>query len=170
MAAAAPTILLLGFGNPGRRDDGLGPALAEAAREWNLPGVTIDSDYQLTVEDAAEAARHQIVLFADAAVTGPDPFWIERLDPTTSPGSFSTHRVTPGAVLALARELFSAAPTGYLLAIRGYEFDQFDEGLSEKARENLKAAVSHLRAMLKDGHIRIGNSHARRKTRHFVHR
>ncbi len=165
MADEAPNILLIGFGNPGRRDDGLGPALAEAAREWNIPGVTVDSDYQLTVEDAAEAARHQIVLFADAATTGPEPFSITQIEPTNDPGSFSTHSVAPQAVLALARDLFSAEPVGYLLAIRGYEFDQFDEGLSERASANLEAAGIHLRAMLKEGHI----SHARRKTRHSVH-
>jgi hydrogenase maturation protease len=165
MGADTPKILLIGFGNPGRGDDGLGPALADAAREWNIPGVTVDSEYQLTVEDAAEAAQHQVVLFADAASTGPEPFSITRVHPTCDPGSFSTHSVTPQAVLALARELFSAEPVGYVLAIRGYEFDQFDEELSERARANLEAAVVHLRTMLKEGHI----SHAGRKTRHFVH-
>lgn len=165
MVADTPDILLIGYGNPGRRDDGLGPALAEAAREWNIPGLTVDSDYQLTVEDAADAAQHQVVLFADAATTGLEPFSITQIHPTCDPGSFSTHSVTPQAVLALARELFSTEPVGYLLAIRGYEFDQFNEGLSDRARANLEAAVVHLRAMLKEGHI----SHARWKTCHSVH-
>ena len=50
--------LVLGFGNPGRLDDGLGPAVVEALRAYELPGVTMDADYQLRVEDAAEIAGY----------------------------------------------------------------------------------------------------------------
>ena len=55
-AEPAPT-LLLGWGNPGRLDDGLGPALAEALQARGLAGLTIGTGYQLQVEDAAELAR-----------------------------------------------------------------------------------------------------------------
>jgi hydrogenase maturation protease len=151
---AEHNILLIGYGNPGRRDDGLGPAVAETVRAWDVPGLTVESNYQLTVEDSHQAARHRVVLFADAAESGPEPFWIERLHPADGPASFSTHSVTPQAVLALAREVFSAEPAGYLLGIRGYQFDQFGETLSKQARANLQAAVAHLRPMLQDGQIR----------------
>ena len=46
-------VLLIGYGNPGRLDDGLGPALAAAVEKLAIPGVTVDADYQLNVEDAA---------------------------------------------------------------------------------------------------------------------
>jgi len=69
----AATVLVIGYGNPGRRDDGLGPALAERLQELRLPGVDVDADYQLTVEDAAAAAEHDVVVFADAAQAGPEP-------------------------------------------------------------------------------------------------
>jgi len=81
MSQQIDDIWLVGFGNPGRCDDGLGPALAEATERLSLPGVTVESDYQLTVEDAAEAAKHEIVLFADATAIGPAPFWIKRIEP-----------------------------------------------------------------------------------------
>ena len=55
--------LFIGYGNPGRLDDGLGPAMAEAVEKLNLPGVVTDSDYQLTVEDAAEVAKYDLVIF-----------------------------------------------------------------------------------------------------------
>ena len=146
-------ILLIGFGNPGRLDDGLGPALAERIERLALANVTADSDYQLTVEDAAEAARHDVVIFADADVGGPEPFYVRRLSPSGGTLSFSTHSVTPAAVLTLARELFRAEPEGYLLGIRGYEFDEFGERLSEGAAENLEAAATYLAAALESGKI-----------------
>jgi Ni,Fe-hydrogenase maturation factor len=58
--------------------------------------------------------------------------------------TFSTHSVPPATVLALARELFAAEPEAWLLGIRGYEFDEFRESLSKRARVNLEQALSRL--------------------------
>ena len=46
------TTLLIGYGNPGRGDDGLGPAFARRIAARGLPGVTVEIDYQLTVDHA----------------------------------------------------------------------------------------------------------------------
>jgi hydrogenase maturation protease len=138
-------ILIIGYGNPGRQDDGLGPACAEAVQAMALPDVTVDSDYQLTVEDAAMVAAHERVVFVDAAVSGAGPFAWQKVLPTEA-ASFTTHSVEPGAVVTLARDLFGWIPKAYVLAIRGYQFNEFGEGLSEAARENLAAALAFLRS------------------------
>jgi hydrogenase maturation protease len=145
-------VLLIGFGNPGRLDDGLGPALAAAMERSNLRGVTVDSDYQLTVEDAAAVARHDIVIFADADVSGPEPFSFRRIEPAAQ-WSFSTHAIEPASVLGLADQLFGAQPEGYLLGIRGYEFDAFGERLSRQAQANLAAATTFLENAIRDGNF-----------------
>ncbi len=141
-------VLILGYGNPGRQDDGLGPALAEAIERRGLPGVTVESNYQLTVEDAAEVARCDVVVFADAAITGTEPFALERIEPAAEWASFTSHHLDPRAVLTLAAELFSARPEAYLLTIRGYEFDVLEERLSAEAQANLEAAVDHVASFL----------------------
>jgi hydrogenase maturation protease len=148
------SVLLIGYGNPGRLDDGLGPALAEAIERQAPSGVTVESDYQLTVEDAAEAAKHDIVLFADADTAGPEPYSCRRIEPQTGRMSFSTHSVSPQAVLGLAKELFDGEPEAYLLGIRGYEFNEFGQGLSEKARANLDKAIEYVQRALRDGAFR----------------
>jgi hydrogenase maturation protease len=150
MIAGAADILLIGFGNPGRLDDGLGPALAEAIEELNLPGVTVEADYQLTVEDAAEVAAHRQVLLVDADTGGPEPFWVKRIEPGSDAMSFSTHSVEPRAVLALARDLFGTEPECYLMGIRGYEFNEFGEALSEGAKANLAEAVSYVERAIRE--------------------
>ena len=129
-------MLILAYGNPGRRDDGLGPALAESLESLALPGVTIDSDYQLTVEHAAAIAEHDFVIFVDADASGPEPFSFGRIPPAVGDDpslTFSSHSISPQGVLALAVELFGARVPGYLLGIRGYEFNEFGEGLSARA-------------------------------------
>jgi hydrogenase maturation protease len=135
-------VLLIGYGNPGRLDDGLGPALAEAVGALGLPGVAVDADYQLTVEHAHAVAQHDVVVFADAAVSGKEPFSFSRLKPaeTAGPG-FTSHGVEPDEVLGLARDLFASRTRGYMLGIRGYRFSEFGERLSEKAQTNLAEAV-----------------------------
>jgi len=152
------TFFVLGFGNPGRGDDGLGPALAELIGKLDLPDVSVDADYQLTVEDAAEAARHDVVVFVDAALSGPEPFWVRRLEASPERVGFTSHGVQPGGVLALARDLFGVEPEGYLLGIRGYEFDRLRCGLSAQARANLQAAAVYLRSALVDGEIQERNA------------
>jgi hydrogenase maturation protease len=144
-------LLLIGFGNPGRLDDGLGPALAEAVGRRKLPGVTVDADYQLTVEDAAEVARHEVVLFADADAVGPEPFSCRRLRAGNGRPGFSSHSVEPETVVTLARELFAGEPEAFLLGIRGYEFDAFGERLSERAEANLADAVKYVVKAARDG-------------------
>ena len=52
MTGGNTKILLIGFGNPARADDGLGPALAEEIESKNIPDVTVETDYQLTIEDS----------------------------------------------------------------------------------------------------------------------
>jgi len=136
-------LLILGYGNPGRLDDGLGPACIDALARLRLEGVTLDADYQLTVEDAALAADHETVIFVDAAVTGPEPFDFHDIEPAAAL-SFSSHAVEPGAVVTLAESLFGARPRAFALAIRGYEFNAFGERLSAAARRNLDAAVDFL--------------------------
>ena len=140
--------LILAWGNPGRLDDGLGPALANIASDWALPGVTIDAQYQLQVEDAEAAARYERVVFVDADRAGPAPFSIKRLRPGPPGISFSSHSVTPGGLLALTRELYGREPEAWLLGIRGYDFDRFEESLSAPARHNLEAAADFVAAAL----------------------
>lgn len=182
-----PRVLVYGYGNPGRRDDGLGPALvrelaARGVADEAGPGarVVLESGYQLQVEDAALVAGFDAVIFADAEVgaepgaaaapargadgrkgaAGPDhqavataapaPFALRPLEPRGG-AAFTTHAVAPEEILALARAHFAGAARGYVLAIRGYDFDDFGERLSPGAQRNLAAAADFLCQALRDG-------------------
>ena len=137
-----PGVLVIGYGNPGRGDDGLGPALAERVAALDLPGVTVERDYQLTVDHAAMIAAHDRVVFADAMIGLGEPC---RLTPVSAvPVAMGSHQISPEAALHLAGLLFGHAPPGFILAIRGEEFGQMHEGLSPRAEANLVRAVGML--------------------------
>ncbi len=140
-------VLLIGYGNPGRLDDGLGPFLAETIEKLNFENVTVDSNYQLTVEDASAVAEHDVVIFADASVNCNEPFTFTSVE-AKDDLSFSTHSIEPAGVMALAEQLFKAKTDAFVLGIRGYEFNEFGQKLSEGAKENLDAAVKYLKVVL----------------------
>lgn len=152
-----PLILVIGYGNPGRLDDGLGPALAKAVEDWNLPQVHVDISYQLSVEDSHAASVHDFVIFVDAAVSGTDEFHFRELSPEVSM-SHTSHHLDPASVLGLAHALFNSNCRGYELGIRGYAFNDFGEKLSVGAGENLQAALAFLKPLLNDGMSQLDQS------------
>lgn len=136
-------ILLIGYGNPGRGDDGLGPALAHDIEALELAGVTVETDYQLTVDHAELIAKHDMVVFADAMIGLEQPYHFAEIA-ATQPQALGSHQVSPEAALTLAKLLFGHAPPGYILAIAGEDFGEVKEGLSPTAKTNLKQATAFL--------------------------
>jgi Ni,Fe-hydrogenase maturation factor len=63
MSNPLPKILFIGYGNPGRLDDGLGPALAARIDALSLKGMTVEADYQLAVENAFDVSMHDVVTY-----------------------------------------------------------------------------------------------------------
>jgi hydrogenase maturation protease len=135
-------VLVLGYGNPGRQDDGLGPAVAAAIEQLGLPGVVTYDNYQLVVEDVLEIAAADIVWFVDASLYGAPPFEIRLVTPASAV-ELSSHSVRPEVLLALAKTHYGRVPEAWLMGVRGYRFE-FAEGLSCGARDNLRDAVVRL--------------------------
>jgi hydrogenase maturation protease len=148
MTARRRHVLVLGYGNPGRQDDGLGPAAVAEIEKLAWPDVTAQENYQLVIEDAADIAEHDVVWFIDAARGGPEPYEIRKLFPRPE-FAFTSHLLKPETLLAIAELYYASSPEAYLLGIRGYEFE-FLEGLTERAKANLILAIAAMRQ-------RIGN-------------
>lgn len=140
-------VLVLGYGNPGRQDDGLGCAAAEAIEGLGLAGVRTSAKYQLAIDDAYEASACAAVIFVDASKTGSEPFSVHPVTPNLEQTFFASHDVRPEFVLGLCRRLYRCSPDACLIGIRGYAFD-FGETLTAAAQANLDAAVSYIRHVL----------------------
>lgn len=144
--ASDARVLVLGYGNPSRGDDGAGPALAERLASLAVPGVTVETDYQLSIEHAALAAEHDVVVFADAATDLGlhEPLFYFR-PVTPQPGETSlSHAISPAQVLFLAGSCFGAAPSGYVLGIRASVLEDFSDGLSDQTSLAVDAALAFL--------------------------
>lgn len=144
LSQAAPnpadtSTLLIGYGNQGRGDDGLGPAFAARIEDMRLPGLAVDIDYQLTVDHALMIADVDRVIFADAAMGRAEPFFFETVELVGEP-DIASHSLTPVAVLSLAKILYGHAAEAFVLGISGAVFGDVREGLSSSALNNLELA------------------------------
>ena len=133
--------LLIGFGNQGRGDDGLGPLFAERIEEIAPEGLEIDIDYQLTVDHALAVAEADLVIFADAQIGAGGEF---SFAPVMAKGAvgMGSHELSPEAVLTLAKTLYGSEPQAYVLGIAGWDYGEVKEGLSDEAQAHLDAAVA----------------------------
>jgi acylphosphatase len=68
------------------------------------------------------------------------PFELSRIGAQAAHGSFSTHAMSPAAVLETYRRIVGEPPESWVLAIRGERFELGDP-LSEHARAHLDAAL-----------------------------
>jgi len=150
----APT-LVIALGNPGRGDDALGPRLAARLEALAPPGVECLTDFQLQVEYVLDLAGRRRVIFIDASVSAAPPFELFRLTASPDP-SYSTHAMSPAALLATYRQHYGEAPPpAWVLAIRGESFE-LGAPLSAAAQNHLEAAWDGLQNWLggEDSEIR----------------
>jgi hydrogenase maturation protease len=140
-------ILLYGYGNPGRQDDGLGPALVEEIATLGLSKVETDANYQPLIEDAAQISEFDLVFFVDTTVEQVDDFFVRRLEPAKKI-AFTSHHVSPESILAMCEEMYGRVPESWLIGIRGYSFE-YVEGLSERASRNYKRALDFITFLLR---------------------
>ncbi len=141
--------LILGYGNPGRGDDGLGPELVARLEEQAGIAATLLTALQLQPEHIFDLADHDRILLVDAGLDTPAPFTWERLYPARDTGLF-THALAPRALLAIYREaLRREPPAAWLLTIRGERF-VLGESLSESAQRRLARALESVTAWLAD--------------------
>jgi hydrogenase maturation protease len=135
-------LLIIGYGNTLRGDDGVGPKVAEAVEALSLPGVRTLVCALLTPELAEPVSQVSAVVFVDAAVDAPREVQMRRLAAAGS-SQVMAHAASPATLLALARDVFGHAPEAWLLTIPVREFGVGEE-LSPLAQTGLKIALREI--------------------------
>jgi len=139
-------ILVIGIGNIGRQDDGLGWLIIDhIVDEFKI--VDTEYRYQLQIEDAELASNYSTVIFADATKEQiNDGFYFKKCKVSTTHG-MNTHAVHPETIVGLTNNLYDKYPEAFILGIQGYHWE-LKEGVSEKALDNLKNAIDFLPKLL----------------------
>ena len=144
-----PDVLVIGFGNPLRGDDGLGWRAAQELERADLgPDVHVVTCRQLTPERAADVAAAGFVLFIDAACDRPAG-QVARLDVECGSGrpTFCVHQLDPSGLLALARDAYGAFPQAVALSV-GAESFECGERMSAPVTAALADVLERARAII----------------------
>jgi hydrogenase maturation protease len=138
-------LLVIGYGNCLRHDDGVGPRVAEAIEELNLPGVRTLVCQQLSPEHAEPVARARRVIFVDAAVDEMGGVKFRKLAPGET-SQLMAHAADPRTVLALARDVFGHAPEAWWLTIPAVKLG-FGTDFSPEAEDGFRRAVEEIQRL-----------------------
>ena len=150
--ASPEGLLVIGYGNTLRRDDGVGPGVAEAVAALDLPAVRTLACPLLTPELAEAVSQAHVVIFVDAAVDAPREVQLRTLAPAES-SQVMAHAASPATLLALARDVFGHAPEAWWLTIPVEDLG-IGEELSPLARRGFEIAVREVRRCAAQGHGR----------------
>jgi hydrogenase maturation protease len=115
-------VLVLGYGNRNRNDDGVGWVVAEAVERLALPGVECLTAHQLEVDFAETITGYEAVIFVDASIPDSRQAVHREVVKPRFDGHAVAHYFTPGDVLALCKTLYDREPHAILFSIRGHDF------------------------------------------------
>lgn len=141
---AASRVVVIGYGNTLRGDDGIGWRAVEALKRSGVAAdTTVMAVHQLDPELARAVSEATLALFVDAAREG-EPGEVRCVAVTAgAPDSAFSHQLTPAALLALARSLYGVSPAAFEITMCGERFEVC-EGLSPICEAALPRLVTVL--------------------------
>ena len=135
--------IVIGIGNNGRQDDGLGWMFLDFLDEQNA-NIDLEYRYQLQIEDADLISNYDTVIFVDATKEETeDGYYLKPCHPSEK-YSFSTHALEPETILYLSKKLYDHNPDTSIFAIQGYDWELMF-GLSKKGTINLDKAKKYFK-------------------------
>ena len=134
-------ILLVGIGNSGRGDDGLGWVFTDRVKQLGYPFLDYEYRYQLQIEDTLMVTRHRLVIFADASHEKLENGFVMKGCFPARHYFFSSHIQSPEAILYLSDDLYNKRPKAYTIAISGTDWE-LKTSMSAVAEKNLDTAVA----------------------------
>ena len=141
-------LLVIGYGNTLRGDDGVGPCVAESVGKLNLPGVRTLVCPLLTPELAEPIAHAAKVIFVDAAVDAPTEVQWRKLEPNET-SQLMAHAADPRTMLALARDVFGRVPEAWWLTIPAVDLG-FSEEFSPAVQRGFAEAMEKIQAFCRE--------------------
>jgi hydrogenase maturation protease len=152
MTDLAGRVLVIGWGNSLRGDDGLGwHAAALLAADPRLAGADVLARHQLTPELAEDVGRACLVVLVDAA-DGDEPagsISVVGVEPSRAAMPAWTHHADPAALLALAGQLYGRVPPALQVRVGAASFEP-GERLSPAVADALPRVVATVARLVAD--------------------
>lgn len=153
-------LLVIGYGNRSRNDDGAGWVVIEQLRGLVLPGAELMATHQLEVDLIETVGRYDLVVFVDAALSEVAPRLTRVVVEPGLRGHAVSHYLAPADVLAMARTLYGFAPRGVLFQIPAHDLN-FGEQLSAPTETAVREAVRQIAELAMNPGARLSDEPCR---------
>lgn len=143
-------ILIIGYGNTLRGDDGAGQRVAESLSEWEMPEARSLPVHQLTPDLAEPISRAKLAIFVDAYPdTESAGLQVRKLEVEKGDAviASTTHSCEPRSLLQLAEYLYGNAPPAYWILVPAINFD-FGEELSAVTQKGIAEALIKIEKLI----------------------
>jgi len=140
------TCWIIGYGNPQRRDDGIGPYVVAQLEEIlkGQTGIAVRSFHQLAPELVEDLQDAKVLILVDATVEqlGGGWQWI-RVEPDIRATHHLSHHCRPSHLLGLLQTIYHQCPKTWLVSVQGDDFG-FGVGLTPGAEKRARKVVSEV--------------------------
>ncbi|MGB5595128.1 MAG: hydrogenase maturation protease [Crocosphaera sp.] len=142
-------ILIIGYGNTLRGDDGVGYKIAEIIDQWNLDNITSIAVHQLTPDLAEKISQVDTVIFIDAIyVTDINTAKIDIKPISINPQINNLgHHNNPEQLLSLTQAIYQNIPLAYWILIPAINFN-FSEEFSPITQKCVTLALEKIKTLL----------------------
>ena len=142
------SVLLIGYGNSIRGDDGFGIEAAEHFRDkLKNQLIRVLTCQQLTPELASEMSKVDRVIMIDAARGNTAGLiTVRKIEPENGVAAF-THEIQPSTLLEMSRELYGTCPETFLVSVTGYSFE-FSDKLSDDLTRIMPQVLTRVSELL----------------------
>jgi hydrogenase maturation protease len=153
--------LVVGYGNPLRSDDGVGPVIAgRLATDPRFAGTVVLQRHQLTPELALDVSRADLVVLVDARSAAPaGSVAIERVDRASADGTTWSHHLGPASLVGLAGELYGRVAEVHVVSV-GVGSLEVGEGLSPAVEAAVPGAIDAIAGLIARAALVVGTEHA----------
>jgi hydrogenase maturation protease len=141
-------VLVVGYGNPLRTDDGIGWRVAEClADDPRLEGVAVMRRHQLTPELALDVSAATLVVLVDASHgLAAGTLSVDRATRADYAAATWSHHFSPPSLIALAHELYGRAADVFVVScgVQSFEVGDRLSPIVEAALPRVVDAVAEL--------------------------
>jgi hydrogenase maturation protease len=150
----AASVLVVGYGNSLRSDDGIGWHAARLlTADPRLAGAEVLARHQLAPELAEDISRAMLVVLVDASAEGdPGSVRVRKVEPCPAAPATWSHHLDPETLGGLAAALYGAVPPIVLVSVAAASLAEGD-----RLSGTLEAALPELVEVVAD--VVTGHSH-----------
>lgn len=148
-------IWIIGYGNPQRRDDGIGAYVVAELNEIlkGKQGIETLAVHQLGPDLVWDLRNAKLILFIDATMSELKEGWQWTIvEPELKNLPYLSHYFDPAFLLGLLQSIYVESPEAWMISVEGRDFD-IGEGLTKEAQNRACMVAAEILKLLESDYL-----------------